>query len=115
MQDSSFKTGPDTMNPSGNCTVASMSGYRISPRSGRRHYFLHPFPEFISPYAHRGIFCNGGSSLTTGRRDSIICNRLLKLSDENGEEEGPLTRTRFPDNPYISFIHAMNLLIKSEF
>ena len=49
------------------------------------------------------------------KRESIVCNKLLKLSDENGEEEEPLTGMSFPDNLYTSFIRAMNLLIKSEF
>lgn len=39
MQDSSFKKGSDKMNPSGTCTVASTSGYRTNPRSGRGHLF----------------------------------------------------------------------------
>lgn len=74
------------------------------------------FPELPSPHLHTGhIFCNGGSSLTTGRRESLIWNRLLKLSDKNEEEKGPLTGMSFPDNLFIPFIHAMNPLIKSEF
>lgn len=76
------------MNPSGNCMVLSMSGYRISPRPGRGHLFpeCHFQNLYFSSIHAGGIFCNGGSSLTIGRRESIICNRLLKLSDENGEE-----------------------------
>lgn len=75
-----------------------------------------PFPEFLSPHVHtKCIFCNGGSSLTTGRGESLTQNRLLKLSDKNGEEKGSLTGTNFPDNLSIPFIHAKNLLIKSEF
>lgn len=66
---------------------ASMRGYRINPRSGRGHLFpkCH-FQNFYFCNIHAGdIFYNGVSSLTIGRGESIICNRLLKLSDENGE------------------------------
>lgn len=93
-----------------------MSGYRINPRSGRGHLF--PKCHFQNLYfcnIHAGdIFYNGGSSLTIGRRQSIICNRLLKLSDENGEEV-TLTGMSFRGNLYISLIRARSLLIKSEF
>lgn len=93
-----------------------MSSYRINPRSGRGHLF--PKCHFQNLYfcnIHAGdIFCNGGSSLTIGWGESIICNRLLKLFDENGEEV-TLTGMSFQGNLYISFIRAMSLLIKSEF
>lgn len=36
-------------------------------------------------------------------------------TDENGKEKGPLADMSFPDNLSISLIHAMNLLVKSEF
>lgn len=92
-----------------------MSGYRINPRSGRGHLF--PKCHFQNSYfcnIHAGdTFYNGGS-LTIGRRESIICNTLLKLSDENGEEV-TLTGMSFRGNLYISLIRATSLLIKSEF
>lgn len=36
-QNSGFKKGPDKTNPSAKCMVASVSSYRIGPRSGKGH------------------------------------------------------------------------------
>lgn len=78
---------------------------------GQGSYFLSAISriEFFT-YTQEAL-----SAMVAQRRESTICNKLLKLSDENGEEEEPLTSMSSPDNLYISFIHAMNLLIKSEF
>ena len=92
-----------------------MSGQQNQPKIGWGPFISSvPFPEFASPHIHTGgIFCNRGSSLTKGRRESIIWNRFFE-TDKN-EEKGPPTGMSFPDNLSISLIHAMNLLIKSEF
>lgn len=97
------------------CTAASPSGGESAWGQAAAVCLKCHFQDLFLQIHTGGMFDNGGPSLTTGRRESVICNRLLKLSDGNGEVEGRLTGMSFPDNLCISFIHAMNLLIKSEF
>ena len=66
----------------------------------------------VSPDTQRRQVCHG-SPLTAGRREFIMWNRLLKLFDENGEGKEHLPGVSLPDHLCISFIPAMNLLIKS--